>query len=81
MKTKVLAALLCAAALAGCAQGLISGNEAGGMVSGADNLTTSRAGAMKIADDHCAKYDKVSRVSGQDPWAGTMTFDCVPKAK
>lgn len=73
--------LLLSFALAGCAQGLISGNEAGGMVSGADNLTSSRAGAMKIADDHCAKYGKVSRVSGQDAFAGTMTFDCVAKDK
>jgi hypothetical protein len=47
------------------------------MVSAGDNVFESRAGAMKIANDHCAKYQKVARVSGQDPWAGTMTFDCV----
>jgi len=71
--------LFSAVFLAGCAQNLISGNEAGGMVSGGDNVFESRAGAMKIAEDHCAKYGKVSRVSGQDPWAGTLTFDCVRK--
>lgn len=70
-------AILLAFMASGCAQNLIHGNEAGGMVSGGDNLMSSRAGAMKIADDHCAKYGKVSRVSGQDPWAGTLTFDCV----
>jgi hypothetical protein len=47
------------------------------MVSGADSVFESRAGAMKIADDHCARFGKVSRVSGQDPMAGTLTFDCV----
>lgn len=64
-------------ALTGCAQELISGNEAGGMVSGGDNLLESRAGAMAIANAHCQKFGKVSRVSGQDAFAGTLTFDCV----
>lgn len=69
----VLLALL----LGGCAQGLISGNEAGGMVSAGDNVFESKAGAMKIADSHCAKYGKVARVSSLDPMSGTLTFDCV----
>lgn len=78
---KLAILLLLAVPLAGCAQGLISGNEAGGMVSGGDNLMSSRAGAMGIANTHCSKYGKVSRVSGQDPWAGTLTFDCVTKTQ
>lgn len=63
--------------LSGCAQNLIYGNEAGGMVSAGDNVLESRAGAMAIADANCKKYGKVARVSGQDPMAGTLSFDCV----
>jgi hypothetical protein len=73
----VFVVVFCAAILSGCAQELISGNAAGGMVSGGDNLLESRAGAMQIADAHCKKYGRIARVSGQDPWAGTLTFDCV----
>lgn len=77
MKAKAVLGAIVAASLSGCAQQLISGNAAGGMVSGGDNLFESRGGAMAIADRNCEKYDKVARVSGQDPMAGTMTFDCV----
>jgi len=73
-----LLAILCAAiCLSGCAQKLISGNEAGGMVSAGDNLLESRAGALQIADQHCSRFGKVARVSGEDPFAGTLSFDCV----
>lgn len=65
------------ALLGGCAPELIYGNEAGGTVSNDDSLSAPRAGAMMVADTHCAKFGKVARVSARDFVGGTLTFDCV----
>jgi hypothetical protein len=62
-------------ALTGCTPSLIAGNEAGGMVSHGDSLQADKAFA--VADAHCHQFGKVARISSQDIWNNTMTFDCV----
>jgi hypothetical protein len=75
-KAAKLAMILNVAILTGCTPDLIAGNETGGMVSHADGFV-NRDKAFAVAEANCKKYDKVARISGQDPFASTMTFDCV----
>jgi hypothetical protein len=35
--------------------------------------------ALKRADEHCAKFGKIARVTGQDTLGSTMSFDCVKR--
>jgi hypothetical protein len=72
---QTLAAAVSVVALASCAPDLVAGNEAGGMVSRATGMQADKAFA--VADAHCRQYGKVARVSGQNIWNNTMSFDCV----
>lgn len=71
---RYLVMLAAGAALAGCAPRLASGNAVGGIIL---NASTSKAKAFKAADAHCQKYGKSARVSGDDVWSDTMSFDCL----
>lgn len=77
-RTGAFGVVIFAAVLSGCTPMLIAANDAGGMVSHADGIAPdSRSAAFRVADAHCKTLGKVARVTGNDPWSSTMTFDCV----
>ena len=71
---KLLGALGAVLVLAGCSS-LTAANERGGVISHVSGLDRDKA--FKLADDHCHKYGRVARISGENGLDGTMTFDCV----
>jgi hypothetical protein len=68
--------LVVASALAGCAS-LDAANERGGVIS---NLHEFNGGdAFRLADAHCAKFERKARVTETNAFLGTMAFECVEK--
>lgn len=59
--------------LASCAN-LTEVTPAGGILKVTGNKTGT---ALKLAQAHCAQYGKNARISGQNVWNNTVTFDCV----
>tara|TARA_R110000868_G_scaffold44407_2_gene148369 strand:- start:217 stop:441 length:225 start_codon:yes stop_codon:yes gene_type:complete len=72
MKILILPLLLL---LAGCAPKLSVANERGGIVDHVSGLT--RNSAFKLADNHCRKFGRVARISGQDALQSNFSFDCI----
>lgn len=75
MKLRTWAGLVAAIGLSGCAPSLQGANEVGGMIHVGPSI--NNGAALKLADDHCRQYGKVARVSGENVWNSTMSFDCV----
>lgn len=71
----VIAVAAMAFGLVACAPVIESANEVGGIIKVGSGL--NRGAALNKADAHCRAYGKAARVSGQNPWDSTMTFDCV----
>ena len=61
--------------LVGCAPSLNAANERGGIVDHVSGLT--RASAFKLADDHCRRFGRVARISGQNALESNFSFDCI----
>jgi hypothetical protein len=70
MRGLIIAAALL---LPSCAN-MIEATPSGGILKVTGNKTGS---ALKIAQAHCAKYGKNARISGQNMWNNTVTFDCI----
>jgi len=70
-----LLAVVAFVGLCGCAPTLTAANERGGVIDHVIGL--DRDVAFQKADEHCRKFGRVARISGQDTLASTMTFDCV----
>lgn len=70
-------ALLLVVALTGCAPRLSFANEAGGVVNKSGSMGNDRAYAL--ANDHCATFGKIARITSQDVLMNTMRFDCVAR--
>ena len=59
--------------LQGCAS-MVQATPAGGIL----KVTGNKYGtALEIAQAHCSKYGESARISGQNVWNNTVTFDCV----
>lgn len=71
----IIAGAVLALGLSGCAPTMESANEVGGQIKVGTGL--NKAAAFKKADDHCRQYGKAARISGENIWDSTMTFDCV----
>ena len=69
-----LLVVLAVASLAGCAPGVISGTEAGGIVG---HYGFQPGKSLQLANAHCEKFGKAARVSSQNDLQDNMTFDCV----
>jgi hypothetical protein len=68
-------ALAVIALLAGCAH-MDEATPAGGILKVVGNKNGT---ALELAQQHCAKYGKDARISGQNVWNNTVTFDCVSR--
>jgi hypothetical protein len=68
-------ALVAALFLTGCAH-MEAATPAGGVLKVVGNKNGS---ALDLAQAHCAKYGKDARISGQNVWNNTVTFDCVSR--
>lgn len=72
MRTLAISAALL---LAACSTPhLMSGNEVGGVIG---SYGLQPRGAFAEAEGHCAKFNKVARVTGQNDLQDQMTFECV----
>ena len=69
-----LAAVAVALLVSGCAPGVISGTEAGGIVG---HYGWQPGKSLQLANAHCEKFGKAARVSSQNDLQDNMTFDCV----
>lgn len=74
MRIVILAAAL---ALTGCAPKLSMMNEAGGVVDQTGSAGNDRA--FELATQHCAKYDKVPKITKKTDFPHRLRFDCVAK--
>jgi hypothetical protein len=72
----LIIAFAVAASVAGCAPSIVGANSRGGTIEHVSGLT--KGDAFRQADAHCQKYNRVARISGQNEWDSSMTFDCVP---
>lgn len=70
MRSLVIAATLF---LASCAN-VEEATPAGGIVK---VVGGERGKALQLAQAHCVRYGKNARISGQNMWNNTVTFDCV----
>lgn len=68
--------VLASLSLVGCAPKLVQSSPAGGMLNLA-GVPGRQAKAAEIATAECAKYGKDARVTGQDIWSNTATYECV----
>lgn len=64
---------LIALLLSGCV-GSAQGTPAGGIIKVVGNKTGT---ALEKAQGWCAQYGKNARISQQNVWNNTVTFDCV----
>lgn len=69
----IMRVLLLALILASCVK-VTETTAAGGIIKVVGNKTGT---ALHLAQAHCAQYGKNARISGQDVWNNTVTFDCV----
>ncbi len=74
MRIVILAAAL---AITGCAPKLAFNNEAGGVIDKTGSAGSDRA--YTLATEHCAKYGKIAKITGDDRLSAKMRFDCVAK--
>ena len=63
--------------LSGCAQ-TVAGNDAGGIITG-NGVTMATQKALTMAEDACAKYSKIARVTSQSAWDGSLVYECIAK--
>jgi hypothetical protein len=64
--------VVAALGLSACAA-TVQGNSAGGIA----RVSLMQSEAFKAANAHCEKFGKIARISGNNDFEGTMTFDCV----
>lgn len=69
------AAIVITLALAGCAPKLAFNNEAGGVIDKTGSAGSDRA--YTLATEHCAKFGKIARITGDDRLSAKMRFECV----
>ncbi len=74
MRIAILAAAL---TLSACAPKLAMSNEAGGVINKTGSVGSDRAYAL--ATDHCAKFGKIAKITGDDILTAKMRFDCVAR--
>lgn len=67
-----IALIALAFGLSGCAA-TVQGNAAGGIA----RVGLMQSEAFKAANTHCEKFGKIARISGNNDFEGSMTFDCV----
>lgn len=70
------AALSFAALLLPACASLIQATPAGGILKVTGNKYGS---ALQLAQTECSKYGKDARISGQNVWNSTVTYDCVKR--
>jgi hypothetical protein len=61
--------------LSGCAPTIVGANSRGGTIEHVSGLT--KGDAFNQADAHCKQFGRVARISSQNEWDSSMTFDCV----
>lgn len=72
---RLLLIAIAAISLASCAE-VTQSTPAGGILKVSGNKYGT---ALKLAQAECDKYGKDARISGQNIWNNTVTFDCVPR--
>lgn len=63
--------------LSACAPKLSFANEAGGVINKTGSIGNDRAYAL--ATEHCARHDRIARITGRDVLTNTMRFECVAR--
>ena len=68
--------VIAGALMLGACANLVQSTPAGGIL----KVTGNKYGtALQIAQTECSKYSKDARISGQNVWNNTVTYDCVER--